>query len=241
MTGVPSSEIVDAIYRLLPGFVTAWVFYGLTAHLKASSFERVIQALIFTLFVEAITYLVELALVWFGAATGFTIGAWNPENAFVWKVVIAISLGFVFAWFANGSRFHKFLPNSITKRTSYPSEWFSAFQQTERFVYLHFEDGRRLFGWPKEWPEQPGEGHIILEKAEWILPDNTRIPLVGIERMIVRAADVTIVEFEKEFDEIMKLAGDIAATSEAMLQYNESDDDDESTPEGDHSDVPADA
>ncbi len=80
-----------------------------------------------------------------------------------------------------------------------------------------------------------------MEKAEWILPDNTRIPLLGIERMIVRAADVTIVEFEREFGEIMQLATDIHATSEAMLQYNQSNDDDESTPEGDKSDVPADA
>ncbi len=83
MTGIPSSEIVDAIFRLLPGFVTAWVFYGLTAHLKASSFERVIQALIFTLFVDAIAYFVEVALVMFGDATGITVGTWSFENAFV--------------------------------------------------------------------------------------------------------------------------------------------------------------
>ena len=46
-----SGDIVSVIYYLLPGFVAAWVFYGLTAHPKASPFERVVQALIFTVVV----------------------------------------------------------------------------------------------------------------------------------------------------------------------------------------------
>ena len=39
---------------LLPGFVAAAVFYSLTSHPKPSNFERVVQALIFTIVVEAV-------------------------------------------------------------------------------------------------------------------------------------------------------------------------------------------
>ncbi len=198
MNGIPSSEIVDAIYRLLPGFVTAWIFYGLTAHPKASSFERVIQALIFTLFVDAIVRLVGVSLVGLGSRFEYTIGQWNADNAFIWKVAIAILLGFVFAWFANGNRFHSLLPHWMSKRTSYPSEWFSAFNRTKRHVYLQFVDDRRIFGWPEEWPDEPGKGHFVLTEAEWILPDNTRIPLAAIERIVIPASDIHLVEFEKE-------------------------------------------
>ena len=53
MEGI-SAEIVGVIYQLLPGFIVAWIIYGLTAHLKPSSFERIVQALIFTVFVRTI-------------------------------------------------------------------------------------------------------------------------------------------------------------------------------------------
>lgn len=66
MTGIPDSDIVAAIYQLLPGFVTAWIFYGLTAHPKTSPFERVIQALIFTLFVETIVQAIGLSAMGLG-------------------------------------------------------------------------------------------------------------------------------------------------------------------------------
>ncbi len=45
---LPSSEVLKVIYALLPGFVAAWIFYGLTAPPRQSPFERVVQALIFT-------------------------------------------------------------------------------------------------------------------------------------------------------------------------------------------------
>jgi hypothetical protein len=47
-----SPDILNLIYKLLPGFLSAWVFYGLTAHPKASPFERVVQALIFTVMIQ---------------------------------------------------------------------------------------------------------------------------------------------------------------------------------------------
>ncbi|WP_425032221.1 hypothetical protein [Pelagibius sp.] len=52
-----NEDIVGLLQYLLPGFLAAWVFYGLTAHQKPSQFERVIQALIFTLIVQAIVSL----------------------------------------------------------------------------------------------------------------------------------------------------------------------------------------
>ena len=56
---LPSSEIVKVIYALLPGFLTAWVFYGLTAHPRQGTFERVVQALIFTGIVQAIVLVIQ--------------------------------------------------------------------------------------------------------------------------------------------------------------------------------------
>jgi len=44
--GIPDSEIVIAIFQMLPGFILAWSFYGLTPHALPTPFEGVVQALI---------------------------------------------------------------------------------------------------------------------------------------------------------------------------------------------------
>jgi hypothetical protein len=45
---VVSKDTLSLLYFLLPGLVTAAIYYSLTAHPKKETFERVVQALIFT-------------------------------------------------------------------------------------------------------------------------------------------------------------------------------------------------
>ena len=45
-----SSEIVHVLVFLLPGFLTAAIFHSLTPHRKPEAFERVISALVFTIY-----------------------------------------------------------------------------------------------------------------------------------------------------------------------------------------------
>ena len=52
-----SSEVVGVLTFLLPGFVAAAIFYSLTSHPKPGAFDRVIQALIFTVIGQAIVAL----------------------------------------------------------------------------------------------------------------------------------------------------------------------------------------
>lgn len=49
-----SKEVVLVLVYLLPGFLAAWVFYGLTSHPKPSQFERVVQAVIFTFVIQTL-------------------------------------------------------------------------------------------------------------------------------------------------------------------------------------------
>ena len=62
----PSSEVIKVIYALLPGFIAAWVFYGLTAHPKLSPFERTVQALIFTGIIQALVLVIRETLLLLG-------------------------------------------------------------------------------------------------------------------------------------------------------------------------------
>lgn len=55
------SQATPLLLFLLPGFLSAWIFYGLTAHPKPSQFERTVEALVFTFVVKGITGLIKMA------------------------------------------------------------------------------------------------------------------------------------------------------------------------------------
>jgi hypothetical protein len=211
----PTSEIVGLIYLLLPGFLTAWIFYGLTAHPQKSPFERTVQALIFTGIIKAVVSPIT-GLLWL-------VNWWNQGIDFFISSIAGTGLGVLFSYWANNNTLHSFLrersEGKITKRTSYPSEWFSAFNRRQRYVYLHLKkedesDKRdyRVFGWPEEWPDSPTTGHFLLTNPAWVDSDNNRIPLCYTERILIPADQVRMVEFEVE--DVLAVANKLASQKE---------------------------
>lgn len=196
-----TSELVSVIYYLMPGFLAAWVFYTLTAHRKASPFERTVEALIFTVVVQASTSIVRWLFLLAGNVV--QLGSWTQDSTLVWSVVLAVLAGTVVAWLANRDCFHARLRRmGVTTRTSFPSEWFSVFHQQKRWVILHLSGGRRLYGWPEEWPDHSDIGHFVIDQPEWLLDDGRSAPLYRVERVLVPASDVQLVEFLKYDDEV---------------------------------------
>jgi len=136
-----SHEIIVVFSYLLPGFIAAWVYYGLTAYPKPSQFERIVQALIFTIIIQVLVN----ALRWFFVSFNFT--KWTENSALSISLIIAILIGLFFSRFANNDKIHSPLRKmSFTKQTSFPSEWFGAFSQNKTYVVLHLKDQRRLYG-----------------------------------------------------------------------------------------------
>ena len=118
-----SSEAVTILSFLLPGLVAVAVFHMFTSHPRPSEFERIVQALIFTILVQAIA---ELAL-WVGRALGHD-ALWGEESEIMVSVGIALILGMIAVYFSNTDTLHRFVRLlRLTKETSYPSEWYSAF------------------------------------------------------------------------------------------------------------------
>jgi len=143
-----SKEMFAIVQYLLPGFISAWIFYGLTSFKKPSQFERIIQALIFTIFVQAIMYLMQKLLTFSGKSVFF--GTWSTATYLVLSILTAIAPGLLFSYFANNDKLHKlFRKFGITKETSYPSEWFGAFLNIT-YIVIHLNDGRRISGWPRK-------------------------------------------------------------------------------------------
>jgi uncharacterized protein DUF6338 len=205
-----SKESIGLVSYLLPGFLAAWAFYGLTAHPKRNAFERVVQALIFNAIILVIVAAVRWSLE--SLARFHSFGEWSAEVNLFWSLVVAAVLGVLFAVFANHDLLHGlFRWLRITKRTSYPSEWFSAFNREKRRVTLHLKDGRRIHGWPTEWPDQADSGHFLLDQASWLLDDGTIAPLFMVDHLVVAASEVEMVE-------IMKRPEEVTATDEQITQ-----------------------
>jgi hypothetical protein len=196
-----AKDLPALVLLLLPGFAAAGVYYSLSAHPKSSEFERVIQALIFTMILKPLTSLGH----WFFLKVGglYSFGPWTQDSETATSLGLAVLLGLGFAWAMSKDQFHGIARKlGLTSRTSYPSQWYSAFVRKHKWVVLHFADGRRIYGWPMEWPDESDKGHFVLSEPEWLLEDNQRAPLHQVAKILIPASDVKMVEFMKEENEI---------------------------------------
>ncbi|MGD0389680.1 MAG: DUF6338 family protein [Tepidisphaeraceae bacterium] len=197
-----AKDTITLLYFLLPGFLAAWVFFGLTAHPRREPFDRVIQALIFTVIIKALSFGVR-KLWWIIWHPWHPFGLWDDEKDVVVSVLLAVALGIVFAVSANWDLAHWPLRKlKVTKRTSYPSEWYSGFHRFQREVILHLKGDRRLTGWADEWPDQSDRGHFIIQNPQWLDDFGNRVPMTQIMRTMVAARDVEMVEFVFQPEEL---------------------------------------
>ncbi len=185
---------MELLLFLLPGFVAAAIFYSLTSYPKPSQFERVIQALIFTLFIKATVIITGYLFIKTGNFN--SIEEWNRGTlSFISSIAIAVIFGLVLSYLANNDTIHKWLRCiGITKETSFPSEWFSSFLKPA-FVILHFNDGSRLYGWPAEWPSEPTKGHFSIVDPSWISKEGKEERITGVSNILIDVKDVRWVEF----------------------------------------------
>lgn len=116
---------------------------------------------------------------------------------------IALVFGLVLVACANSdfpqSRLRKW---GLTKETSYPTEWLSAFTgDDKRWVILNLADKHRLMGQLDEWPNYPDAGHFVLINPTWVDEDGQPSPQKEIYKILVPVKDVGIVEFVKHHEE----------------------------------------
>ena len=196
-----SKEIIGLLGYLLPGFVSAWVFYSLTSSPKPSQFERVIQALIFTFVVNSVASIVEWALLFLGKSF-VALRLWDQQAELVAKFFISVVFGILCAYYTNNDAIHRWFRSvGLTTRTSYPSEWASVFSKKVMYVVLQLHDGRRLLGWPKEWPIDSTSGHFYVMQPSWIDEAGKETLLSTLDGVLISAKDVSWVEFLGDRDD----------------------------------------
>lgn len=188
-----TKDVLELLTQLIPGFLTAWVVYGLTTYTKPVQFERIIQALIYSFIVKAIVTLIGIISVYLGKF--FQLGNWNPTTEIVVSAIVAIVLGIALAYFTTNDSFFAIARKiGITTRTPYPSEWYGAFASAPRYVVLHLQGSRRIQGYPLEWPTEPTAGHFRLTDAAWLDDQNNETPINVDYSILIAAKEVEMVE-----------------------------------------------
>ena len=204
--GETPKDVLALLIQLMPGFLTAWVVYGLTTYTKPPQFERVIQALIYSFIVNTLVEILRRVLIFIGRYVQF--GTWNHSTELLCSAFIAIILGVSISFFMTNDTFFSVARNlKLTSRTPYPSEWYGAFNnKPHRYVVLHLENNRRIIGYPIEWPTEPTSGHFRLTNAAWLDEDNKEIILNNDESILIPAKQIGLVEFLKNPEELNNAA-----------------------------------
>ncbi|MHC5132250.1 DUF6338 family protein [Pseudomonas glycinis] len=187
-------DIIPLLQYLIPGFLSTWIFYSLTAFKRPDTFGQIVQALIFTFVIQGAVLAVGNLCLWVGSK-GFSLGSWDDRAQTLWAFVFSLMLGLFACYLATNDKLHGWLrKRNVTKQSSFPSEWFCAFAQFDRFITLHLHDERRVFGWPVEWPSESSCGQFVMQNPRWVNDDGKSTPF-GAEILLIDSAQVKWVEF----------------------------------------------
>lgn len=206
-----SKDLIILLNYLLPGFLVAWIYFSLTSHQRPSQFERVVQALIFALFVHfLVTGCARPLLLLSGRYRSF--GTWDQEAEAFTSLFIALGLGVLFSYLNNSDRLHSRLRAwGFTTRSSHPSEWCTAFETKKTWIALELKDGRRLYGWPYIWPADPTKGHIFITHGMWLEEpeEEKQMLLSGVEEFGSEGAAETETPENPESDPPVQILVDV--------------------------------
>ena len=187
-----TSQLIQALEYIFPGILSILILRLLTT-IRAEGILLVVYAFVLTLAVQFILKLIEKAFP--------PELLWNSNWEYEILVSIAIILALILAPLWEKDVLHSILRKCrITKRSAHNSAKYSAFsRRNDCYVILHI-DGRRLFGWPSEWPSWQEDEYILLDESEWIIDDDTKKEqqnneLNSASHMLIPMSKIDLIEF----------------------------------------------
>lgn len=172
---MPTLEIIQALIVLLPGFVTTGIVRALFVGAKESEFDKVVGSLIFSF----INYTIYAGVLWiwsFFAGRGTTpdIMEMAPKTPLGLIVLssIAVVTGFAAAFYQTNNGHKWFYKWKITNRSTRQNVWHDFFiDHAKTNIIVNLEDGRRLYGWPQAYSDNPTDASLFLTNADWLVVD----------------------------------------------------------------------
>lgn len=164
-------QALQILLFLIPGFLASFLLDAMANRRgPASEFGRITEALILSLIAYTPYGLLENKSPISLTEQSGAVQILYDGQALLLLVSICILIPILLAVLINHDlHFRLARTLRLTRRTSKSSVWFDAFHSNQSYVILDFEDGRRLYGWPTFYSDDPDVPFVYLENAHWIV------------------------------------------------------------------------
>jgi hypothetical protein len=201
------AEALGILLVLLPGFAAAYLVQLLAARRKQSEVDKLVEALIFSLFLYVVTlpfYSYSLPISWQQGDAKHP-QAWQifivwPQLAAL--AVLAVALGSLYSASIN----HNWLTAPfrwlrVSARSARSSVWNDVFSDVDGFVQVGVSDGRSVIGWIRKYSDEDEDHVLFLEDAAWVDSEGTEFPIRGPGILLTKNLGIEYVMFLDEVGE----------------------------------------
>lgn len=195
-----STETLTIFVFLIPGFVSSLIINTIVVRKGKDNLSKIIEALVFSFVIYVIISVIlgkSPVLIQEEYVNNKTIYS-ITYNA---KVVIPVALLSIFLPLVLGllstTDIHMKLLRKlkITNKTARETVWLDVFTEQKRYVIVNLADGRRVFGWPMYYSNNPEEGCLYLYDAAWIDDKGEYIDLKIHGLFLVKKDNIESIEF----------------------------------------------
>ena len=166
-------QALQILIFLIPGFISEVILNAFIVRKEKKEFEKIIEALIFSMLIYTI-YSIAIGgspIVLNQTTNSITLS--YDKTSFLWlgaiSMGIPVALGLLIT---NDLHMRLARKLQITRKTARSSVWFDVLYDIRRHIIINFENGRRIYGWPMYYSNDPKNPYIFLFKPAWIQGEN---------------------------------------------------------------------
>lgn len=195
-----SIETLTIFVFLIPGFVSSLIINTIVVRKGKDNLSKIIEALVFSFFIYVVISVVNgespvlLHSDQINNKTTYSI-SYN-SNVVIPVAVLSIILPILLGFLSTTDMHMKLLRKlKITNKTARETVWLDVFTEQKRYVIVNLADGRRVFGWPMYYSNNPEEGCLYLYNAAWIDDEGKYIDLKIHGLFLVKRNNIESIEF----------------------------------------------
>ena len=158
-----SAETLTIFIFLIPGFVSTLIINTIIVRKEKDNLSKIIEALVFSFIIYVIMSMVNgerSVLISSEQINSKTVYAVSYNSSVIIPVAILSLMLPILLGFLSTTDIHMKLLRKlkITNKTARETVWLDVFTEQKRYVIVNLSDGRRIFGWPMYYSNNPEEG-----------------------------------------------------------------------------------
>ena len=195
-------EALNILLLLLPGFLSSIVLNMLVVRKLQDNFAKVVEALVLSFLIYGCTAgIMELQPFSAPEVRSSTVAAAGTQvnpRFLIYTLVVSVALPLVLSLLSTNDLHMRALRRlRITGKTARATTWLDVFTDQKRYVIVNLSGGRRVFGWPMYYSNDPDEGLLYLFDPAWISEDGSYSALDIHGLFLVEKDSIESIEFTK--------------------------------------------